>query len=165
MLGAFLIQGLVPGPELIGQHPAVIYGLFVALIVGNFANLIIAQAGIRLFARLASASKTRVFPIVASLCVVGSYAVQNSLFDVKAMLFFGVLGYFMRKFSFPIPPFLIAFILGPMVEDRLRQSLIISGGSPLIFFTSPISLVFTLIAAASILAMIWKKVGASRRTS
>lgn len=165
MLGAFLIQGLVPGPELIGQHPAVIYGLFVALIVGNFANLIIAQAGIRLFARLASASKTRVFPIVAILCVVGSYAVQNSLFDVKAMLFFGVLGYFMRKFSFPIPPFLIAFILGPMVEDRLRQSLIISGGSPLIFFTSPISLVFVIIAAVSILAMIWKKVGAPGRTT
>jgi putative tricarboxylic transport membrane protein len=165
MLGAFLIQGLVPGPELIGQHPAVIYGLFVALIVGNFANLIIAQAGIRFFARLASASKTRVFPIVAILCVVGSYAVQNSLFDVKAMLFFGVLGYFMRKFSFPIPPLLIAFILGPMVEDRLRQSLIISGGSPLIFFTSPISLVFIIVAAVSISAMIWKKADSIGRST
>jgi putative tricarboxylic transport membrane protein len=162
MLGAFLIQGLVPGPELIGQQPAVIYGLFVALIVGNIANLTIANVGIRFFARIASTSKTLVFPVVSILCVVGSYAVQNSLFDVKSMLFFGVLGYFMRKFAFPIPPFLIAFILGPMVEERLRQSLIISGGSPAIFFTSPISLIFVSIIALTIFAMIWKNVRAPR---
>jgi putative tricarboxylic transport membrane protein len=140
----------------------VIYGLFVALIVGNIANLTIANVGIRFFARIASTSKTLVFPVVSILCVVGSYAVQNSLFDVKSMLFFGVLGYFMRKFAFPIPPFLIAFILGPMVEERLRQSLIISGGSPAIFFTSPISLIFVSIIALTIFAMIWKNVRAPR---
>ncbi len=161
MLGAFLIQGLVPGPELIGQHPAVIYGLFVALIVGNFANLTVAYFGIRIFARIANTSKTLVFPTVSILCIAGSYAVQNSLFDVKTMLFFGVIGYFMRKFAFPIPPFLIAFILGPMVEERLRQSLIISGGSPSIFFTSPISLIFVSITLCTIFAMIWKNVKAS----
>jgi putative tricarboxylic transport membrane protein len=102
-----------------------------------------------------------VFPTVSILCIAGSYAVQNSLFDVKTMLFFGVIGYFMRKFAFPIPPFLIAFILGPMVEDRLRQSLIIAGGSPSIFFTSPISLTFVSITLCVIFAMIWKNVKAS----
>jgi len=158
MLGAFLIQGLVPGPELIGQHPGVIYGLFIALIVGNIANLIIANVGIRFFARIASTSKTIVFPIVAVLCIVGTYAVQNSLFDVKSMLFFGLIGYFMRKFEFPIPPFLIAFILGPMVEDRLRQSLLISGGSPAIFFTSYISLAFVLLTLGAVGTLIWKRV-------
>jgi putative tricarboxylic transport membrane protein len=158
MLGAFLIQGLVPGPELIGQHSGVIYGLFVALIVGNFANLTVANVGIRFFARIASTSKTVVFPIVAILCIVGSYAVQNSLFDVKSMLFFGVVGYFMRKFEFPIPPFLIAFILGPMVEERLRQSLLISGGSPAIFFTSYISLAFVLITLGAVGTLIWNRV-------
>ncbi len=158
MLGAFLIQGLVPGPELIGSHPAVIYGLFIALLVGNVANFAIANVGIRFFARVASTSKTILFPVVSILCVVGSYAVQNSLFDVKAMLFFGVLGYFMRKFAFPIPPFLIAFILGPMVEDRLRQSLIISGGSPDIFFSSPISLMFIVLIGLSILGVTWRQI-------
>jgi putative tricarboxylic transport membrane protein len=158
MLGAFLIQGLVPGPELIGQHSAVIYGLFFALIVGNVSNFAIAHVGIRFFARVASASKTIVFPTVAVLCMVGSYAVQNSLFDVRSMLFFGILGYFMRKFRYPIPPFLIAFILGPMVEDRLRQSLIISGGSPAIFFTNYISLIFVSITVFTIFIMIWKNV-------
>ncbi len=158
MLGAFLIQGLVPGPELIGKHGDVIYGVFVALIVGNIANLIIANAGIRFFARIAGTSKTIVFPVVCILCVVGSYAIQNSLFDVKTMLFFGVLGYFMRKFDFPIPPLLIAFILGPMVEDPLRQSLIISGGNPVIFFTSPIALAFIVLTGLSIFAVVWRQI-------
>ena len=160
MLGAFLIQGLVPGPELIGNHPDVIYGLFVALIVGNIANFTIANVGIRFFARVANASKTIVFPVVSILCVVGSYAVQNSLFDVKTMLFFGVLGYFMRKYTFPVPPFLIAFILGPMVEERLRQSLMISGGSPDIFFSSPISLIFIALTTVSVLGVTWSQIKA-----
>jgi len=162
MLGAFLIQGLVPGPELIIKHPAVIYGLFVALIVGNIANLTIANLGIRFFARVAGISKNILFPIVSILCVVGTYAVQNSLFDVKTMLFFGILGYFMRKFAFPIPPLLIAFILGPMVEDRLRQSLLISGGSPDIFFSSPISLAFIVLTGLSIIGMAWKQIKGRR---
>jgi putative tricarboxylic transport membrane protein len=158
MLGAFLIQGLVPGPELIPKHPDVIYGLFVALMVANIANLLIANVGIRFFARVASVSKTIVFPTVAILCVVGSYAVENSLFDVKSMLFFGIVGYFMRKFDFPIPPFLIAFILGPMVENPLRQSLMISGGSPAIFFTSPISLAFIVLTGLSIFTVGWRQI-------
>jgi putative tricarboxylic transport membrane protein len=74
------------------------------------------------------------------------------------MLFFGVIGYFMRKFEFPIPPFLIAFILGPMVEERLRQSLLISGGSPAIFFTSYISLAFVLITLGAVCTLIWNRV-------
>jgi putative tricarboxylic transport membrane protein len=158
MLGAFLIQGLVPGPELMGKHADVIYGVFVALIVGNIVNLVVASAGIRFFARIAGTSKTIVFPIVSILCVVGSYAVQNSLFDVKTMLFFGVLGYFMRRYAFPIPPLLIAFILGPMVEDPLRQALIISGGSPVIFFGSPISLAFIVLTGLSIFTVAWRHV-------
>jgi len=161
MLAAFLIQGLVPGPELIPKHPNVIYGLFVALMVANMANLAIANVGIRFFARVASISKTIVFPTVAILCVVGSYAVENSLFDVKSMLFFGVVGYFMRKFDFPIPPFLIAFILGPMVENPLRQSLMISGGSPAIFFTSPISLTFIVLTGLSVFTVAWKRIKGS----
>ncbi len=158
MLGAFLIQGLVPGPELIGKHPAVIYGLFVALIVANIANFVIANVGIRFFARVAGISKNILFPVVSILCVVGTYAVQNSIFDVKTMLFFGILGYFMRKLAFPIPPFLIAFILGPMVEERLRQSLIISGGSPAIFFASPISLAFIVLTGLSMFAVAWRQI-------
>ncbi|NIS69557.1 MAG: hypothetical protein GTO12_11580 [Proteobacteria bacterium] len=157
MLGAFLIQGLVPGPELIGKHPDVIYGIFVALIIGNIANFMIANAGIRLFARVASISKNIVFPIVSILCVVGSYAIQNSLFDVKTMLFFGILGYCMRKLDFPIPPFLIAFILGPMVEEPLRQSLVVSGGSFAIFFSSPISLTFIILTGLSIFTLAWRR--------
>ena len=158
MLGAFLIQGLVPGPELISNNPAVIYGLFVALMVANFANFVIASVGIRFFAKVASTSKSIVFPVVAILCVVGSYAVQNSLFDVKTMLFFGVVGLFMRLFAFPVPPFLIAFILGPMVENRLRQSLIISAGSPKIFFSGPISLAFIVLTIVSVLGVTWNQI-------
>ncbi|MCG8558187.1 MAG: tripartite tricarboxylate transporter permease [Hyphomicrobiales bacterium] len=154
MLGAFLIQGLVPGPSLITDHPGTVYGLFVALMFGNVANFIVANLGIRVFTVVARTSMSLVFPVVAVLCAVGSYAIDNSFLDVKVMLFFGAVGYFMRKFDFPIPPLLIAFVLGPMMESAMKQSLIMSQGSPEIFVSRPVSLAFVLATVIVVAAMV-----------
>ncbi len=157
MLGAFLIQGLIPGPQLITDHPGTVYGLFVALMVANVANFVVASMAINLFAGVARTSKSLVFPVVAVLCAVGSYAVENSFLDIKVMLFFGLLGYFMRKLEFPIPPLLIAFVLGPMIESAMKQSLIMAGGDPVIFLSRPVSLTFVILTAAVVVAIILRQ--------
>ena len=91
--------------------------------------------------------------ICAVLCAAGSYAMNNSIFDLKVMAVFGVLGYLMRKFNFPPAPFLIAFVLGPMVESAVRQSFIISQGSGLIFIQRPIALLFILLTIFSVTSL------------
>ena len=141
LLGAFLIHGMLPGPTLIPEHPEVMYPLFVGLLICNVFMLPIGLLCIKYASRVASMRKSVVFSIVLVMCIVGAYGVSGRLFDVYVTVFFGVIGYLMRKFDFPLAPFLIAFILGNMVEETFRQSMIISGGSVGIFFTEPISLI------------------------
>jgi putative tricarboxylic transport membrane protein len=99
--------------------------------------------------KLLQVPKRLLLPIISILCVVGSYALRNTFFDTGTMLFFGILGYFMNKYNFPILPMLLAIILGPALEEHMRMSLIISQGDPSIFITHPISLTFILIAVVS----------------
>jgi putative tricarboxylic transport membrane protein len=93
-----------------------------------------------------------VFPIVAAMCVVGTFALNNSMFDVHVMLVFGVLGYLLRKFDFPLAPLIITFILGPQFEASLGQSLIIGDGNLSIFVDRPLALAFILLAA---IVVVW----------
>ena len=121
-----------------------------ALILANIANLFIGLIGIRFSRRLTNISKVMILPIVLILCFAGSYAINANFFDLKVTFLFGVLGYLMTKFDFPIAPMLIGFILGPMAEISIRQSLLISQGSMLIFFTRPIALGFVIITILTI---------------
>lgn len=157
MLGAFLIQGLIPGPRLIQQNPGEIYGLFVALLVGNVALLALGYYGLRLFARLANTAKSLVYAVVIPLCVIGSFAVENSVFDTRVMVAFGALGYLMRRTSVPVPPLLIAFVLSPMLETSFKQTLILSRGSLSIFVDRPIALVLGILTIVSTAAMAWRQ--------
>lgn len=150
MLGAFLIQGLVPGPRLIQQHPGEIYGMFVALLVGNIALLVLGFYGLRLFARLANTAKSLVYAIVIPLCVIGSFAVDNSVFDTRVMVLFGAIGYIMRRTATPSPPLLIAFVLSPMLETSFKQTLILSRGSLQIFIDRPIALALMFLTVVSV---------------
>jgi putative tricarboxylic transport membrane protein len=151
LMGAFMIQGLAPGPLIFQTHLDIVYGFFIALILANIANLLVGLVAIRFSRRLTKISKVMILPIVLILCFAGSYAINASLFDVKVTFLFGVLGYLMTKFGFPTAPMLIGFILGPMAELAIRQSLIISHGSVLIFFTRPIALAFIIITIATII--------------
>ena len=142
LLGAFMIQGIAPGPTMFKENIDVIYALFIGLMVCNVGNLVIGTYFIKAAKNVLRVPNAILYPVILMLCFVGTYAVDNSMFDVQAMFFFGIFGYLMRKFDYPLAPLLIAFVLGPMLENALRQALIMSDGSLKIFFIRPISLGF-----------------------
>ena len=109
-------------------------------------TLFLTLSTVKIWVRLLQVPARILLPIIAILCIVGSYALHNTFFDTGVMLFFGLLGYFMRKYEFPVVPMLLAIILGPALEEHLRMSLIISQGDPSIFIKHPISLVFIIIS-------------------
>jgi putative tricarboxylic transport membrane protein len=151
LLGAFMIQGIAPGPTMFTDNIDVIYALFIGMMICNVGNFVIGTYFIKTAKNVLRIPNAILYPVILMLCFIGTYAVDNSLFDVQAMFFFGILGYIMRKFGYPLAPLLIAFVLGPMLENAVRQALIISDGSITIFFTRPISLGFLLISAATVI--------------
>jgi putative tricarboxylic transport membrane protein len=146
LLGALTIHGLQPGPLLFRDHLDVIYPIFAGMILAQGILLIVGLSGARIFARLINVDRKILTPVIFFLCVVGSYAMRFSFFDVGLSLIIGVIAYFMEYYGYPCSPILLALILGPMAEQNLRRSLIISHGDPLIFFKRPISAAFIIIA-------------------
>lgn len=149
LLGALLIQGLTPGPLLFENNAQFVYSIFWAFCVANIMTLILTFATIKLWVRVHQVPSRILLPIITILCIIGSFSLRNTFFDTGIMLFFGVLGYFMNKYRFPIVPMLLAIILGPALEEHLRMSLIISQGNYAIFFKQPISLTFIIISCFS----------------
>ncbi|MFQ5846708.1 MAG: tripartite tricarboxylate transporter permease [Candidatus Methylomirabilales bacterium] len=163
LLGALLIQGLIPGPMLMAENPGFVYSLFVAFLVANLINLVVALSGIRFIVQVLRIPKTFLLPFITTLCILGSYAIRNSLFDSFVMIFFGVLGYLMRRSGFPVVPMLLAMVLGPTIEQHLRLSLIIARGDPSTFVTHPISAAFLVLALLSLTAPLWGRFRVTRR--
>ena len=153
MLGAFMLFDLQPGPLLFLQHIDLIYGLFCALIMCDLALRVIGYFFIRYAQKITHMPTSLIFPIIMILCVFGSYSINNSLADVLTMMAFGVLGYIMLLFEISPIPFLIAFILGPMLERGLRRNLSISDGSLLIFIQSPIAILFYVLTIVAIISI------------
>lgn len=145
ILGAFMIQGLTPGPLFMQQYAPMLYALFTVLIISNVFTFAIGSVFVRFARYLLHVPKPLLYPAIMIFGIIGSYIFRNSLFDVIVMLFLGIFGYVLMKFDIPLIPVLVAFILGQIFEERLRQALIISRGSISIFFTHPISLVFLLL--------------------
>jgi len=142
ILGAFMIHGLKPGPIMFQQNIDVIYALFIGIMLSSAYLFLIGKLSIRYLSRISDIPNRILYPSVLVLCTFGAYAVNNSLFDVLVMLLLGLLGFAMLRLSVPTAPFLIAFVLGPLLEDNFRQSLLLSHGSLGIFWTSPICLFF-----------------------
>lgn len=163
LLGAFMLQGLAPGPLLFEKHGYIVYTFFLGLLLCNASYFFLGTIAIRISKKLFNISKRIVLPVVLLLCCVGSYAINNSLFDVGVMFLFGVLGYFMVKFGFPPAPMIIAFILEPILEQGIRQSLIISQGNPLIFFTRPIAIGFIILTIAITVSLVFSTLRAQAR--
>ncbi len=158
LLGALMIQGLIPGPLLFEQSPQFVYSVFWAYLLANFANLILTLSTIKIWVRVLKVPQRILLPIIAALCVVGTYALRNSFFDTGIMFFFGLMGYFMIKMGFPIVPMLLAIILGPNLEEHLRMSLIISQGDASIFITKPVCLLFLILGFVSVAGPVLKAV-------
>jgi putative tricarboxylic transport membrane protein len=145
LMGALTIHNFQPGPLLFRDHPEVVYPIFAGMILVQFVMLGVGLGGARFFARIINVDRRIMTPIIFLLCVVGSYAMRFSFFDVGVSLIIGIIAYFMNYYGFPGSPILLALILGPMVEQNMRRSLIISHGDPLIFVTRPISAAFIII--------------------
>lgn len=159
LIGALLVHGLAPGPLLFIERADFAYGIIFSFFWANICNLVIAFAGLRLLVKLISMPRAILMPTIAVLCVVGSYALRNSLFDVYVMLLFGLLGLGMKWFDMPVVPLLLALVLGRQLEEHLRIALTASQGDVSVFFTSPYSAFFLGLAAISIT---WSIVNARR---
>lgn len=151
LLGGFMIHGVTPGPLLFQNSGDLVYAIFAALIVANVVMLGMSYLGMRGFVRLLKIPKYILLPVIIGLCVVGSYGLNNRVFDVWSLLFFGFLGYGLEKLKFPLVPVILGFILGPIAETNLRRGLMLSQGSFVPFVTRPIAAVFLAVAAASII--------------
>lgn len=141
LMGGLMIQGLIPGPELFTRYGHVTYAFILSLFVANICFLLLGLYGARYFARVATVPNSLLIPTIAILSVIGSYAINNSMFDVWLMLGCGFLGYFMDRAGFSLGAVVLGLILGPIAELGFGQSLIISDGSPIIFFTRPICII------------------------
>lgn len=156
LLGALIIQGLQPGPLLFQENAGVVYGLFSSMLVGNILMLLLGLLGIRLFSKVIEIPKKIIVPIIITLSIVGSYSMNNSIFDVYIALVFGVIGYFMQKTEIPASPIILAIILGPMAESNLRRSLLMYDGSLSFMYTRPITAVFLGLAIFSLVSSYYR---------
>lgn len=152
LLGALIVQGLTPGPLLFEQSPDVVYGLFSAMILGNIILLFVGLGGIKFYSRIVEIPKLMMIPSILILSTVGSYSMNNSLFDVIVTLAFGIIGYFMSKIKMPSSPIVLAVILGPMLETNLRKSILMYEGSYSFLWTRPITAVFLILTIVSLVS-------------
>jgi len=157
ILGGFLIQGIVPGPELFRQNIQLVHGLFIMLFLANVFMLILGLLGIGLFSKIMNVPKNVLLPIILVFCFIGSYSLSNNMFDVWITLSFGVIGYVLNRFQYPLSPLILGMVLGPIAEANLRRALLQSGNDISVFVRRPISAIFLLLAAIGLLLPAIKK--------
>lgn len=147
LLGALMIHGITPGPLMIQKNPDLFWGTVTSMYIGNAMLLVLNLPLIGLWVRLLRVRYAVLFPLILFIALIGAYVINGSEMDLYLMLFFGVVGYLMRKFDYEPAPLILAYVLSPILEDSLRQSLIISGGSMGIFVSRPIAAGFLFVAA------------------
>jgi putative tricarboxylic transport membrane protein len=150
LIGAFTIQGLQPGPLLFAKEPGIIYGIFASLLLGNIVMLLMGILGIPLWTKVVAVPKKVFTPIILAMVIFAAFAESNNSYQMWLALIFGIIGYLMRKYEFPVAPVVLAVVLGEMIETAFRRSLLISNGSMSIFAARPIAAVIILISLASI---------------
>ena len=162
MLGALTIHGIQSGPLFISQNPQLAYGIFAAYLIAHPVMVLILAVSARFMLRVVSVPKAALFPVVLVLCTVGAYALNNTVGNVYILLAFGVLGYAMVKFGFPLAPFILGVILGDQIEINLLRA-IMTDADPWLFVTRPISGVLLLAAVVSVALAIWQHRRQQRR--
>lgn len=157
MLGALMINGLTPGPQLFEQHALLTWTVIASMITANLMLLVLNLPLVGLWARISLVPYKFLAPIVLAICIVGAFSPRNTMFDVWVAITFGIVGYAMRKLAWPAAPLVLGFLLGPFFEQSLRQSLQLSGGSPSGLLASPICMSLLIAAAAMLGAMTYLK--------
>jgi putative tricarboxylic transport membrane protein len=146
LLGAFMIHGIQPGPMLISKHADLFWGTIMSMYLGNLMLLILNLPLIGLWVKVLKVPYPILFPLILLFCLVGVFSLNYSKVEVALMIGFGIFGYLARKFQFEMAPLVLAIVIGPMMENNLRLSLIISQGDPGIFIQKPISAAFIIIS-------------------
>jgi putative tricarboxylic transport membrane protein len=161
LMGAFMMNGLIPGPLLFKEHASVAWGVIASLYIGNVILLILNLPLIPLWVKFLKIPYTILMTIVLAVMMVGAYTVSNTVFDIFVMLLFGIVGYALRKLDFPLAPIVLTLIMGPPMEKSLRQSLEMSQGDVSILVASPIAATLLAIAAiilfSPMLKGMWKR--------
>ena len=152
-----MILGLQPGPLLISSKPDLFWGVVASMYIGNVMLVVLNLPLIGLWVQILKIPYSILYVLIVMFCQIGAYSVNNSVTDVLLMNIFGVVGYLMKRYEFEGAPLILALVLGPMFENSLRRSLIISDGSPVVFFTRPISAVFLIIAMVFLISPLFTR--------
>ncbi|WP_103171501.1 tripartite tricarboxylate transporter permease [Paracoccus sp. SY] len=148
MIGAMIIQGIVPGPNVVTEQPALFWGIIASMWIGNLMLVVLNLPLIGLWVKLLTVPYYVLFPIIMAMCSIGVYSVNSNPYDLFAVAFFGLLGYVMSKLRCEPAPLLLGFVLGPLLEENLRRAMILSRGDPTTFVTRPISATLLLMSLA-----------------
>ena len=162
LFAGFLIHNITPGPLLLKEHPDMFWGIITSMYTGNVILLILNLPLIGFWVRMLQIPFNKLFPMIILFCLIGVFSLNYAIFDILLMILFGVVGYIMRKCKYESPPLVLAFILGPRLEQSLRQSLLLSRGDPAIFFSRPISAACLIIAVVLLITSCTKYLGKKR---
>jgi putative tricarboxylic transport membrane protein len=165
MVGAMIIQGIQPGPSVITEQPALFWGIVVSMWIGNLFLLILNLPLIGLWVRMIMVPYRLLYPAILVFCAIGVFSLRNSQFDVYMMALFGILGYVFSKLGCEPAPMLLAFILGPLMEEFLRRAMLLSRGDPLVLIQRPISATLLAIAVLAMCAVLLPSFGKTREVA
>jgi putative tricarboxylic transport membrane protein len=152
LLGAFIIHGIQPGPFFISQYPDLFWGVIASMYIGNIMLVILNLPLIGMWVRILRIPYVMLFPLIILFCLIGVYSLNNNVFEIFILILFGFFGYLLKKMEYSLAPFILAMVLGPMMETSLRQSLTIAQGNVLIFFQRPFSAVLMILVGITLLA-------------
>ena len=151
MIGAFILQGITPGPNVINEQPALFWGIIASMWIGNLLLVVLNLPLIGLWVKMLSIPYRVLFPAIVLFACIGTFSINQNIYDIYAIAFFGIAGYLLIRFGCEPAPLLLGFVLGPLLEEHLRRAMIISRGDPMIFIERPISATLLALAVASVI--------------
>ncbi|KQT42992.1 hypothetical protein ASG43_15755 [Aureimonas sp. Leaf454] len=163
MIGAFITQGITPGPNVITDEPALFWGIIVSMWVGNLLLVLLNLPLIGLWVKLLTIPYKVLFPAIIAFACIGCYSLNANAFDIYAIVFFGVLGYVLMKFGCEPAPLLLGFVLGPLLEDHFRRAMIRYRGDPMVFLERPISAALLALALIAVIVAVLPQVRRKRQ--
>jgi TctA family transporter len=163
MVGALMIQGIQPGPHVMTEQPQLFWGLIASMWIGNVLLVIINLPLIGVWVSLLRIPYRLLFPAIVLFCCIGAYTLNNSVFDVGLMLLFGIVGVFFIKVGAEPAPFVLGFVLGPLMEENFRRAMTLSNGDPAVFVTRPISAILLFLAVLLLIVLVLPTVRARRK--